>query len=240
MFCIFKKEVKNYLLNPLGYVFFTLFFFVSGLLFFLNVVKTEVLDFSGFFSSLFLIIIFSMPIITMGLFSDEFKLKTDKLLFTSLLGNFSIVFGKYFAALFIFFVAMLINLVYVLVCCFFTTVSFSLVFSCFVGSFLLAACLISIGLFVSCLTKNSVVAAFLSFGIFMFYSLVEDFYKYLPFKALQKLFALVSIMPKYNNFIMGVLNIKDILYFVSIIFMFFCLTNIMLFKKRWSWGYGKK
>ena len=234
MFCILKKEIKNYFLNPLGYVFLTLFFAVSALLFFLNVIKTEILDFSGFFGSLFLIIIFSMPIITMGLFSDEFKLKTDKLLFTGLVGNFSIVFGKYFAALTIFFVAMLINLVYILICCFFVTVNFSLIFSCFVGSFLLAAALISIGLFVSCLTENSVVSAFLSFGIFMFYTLVEDLYKFLPFKGLKKLLSVVSIMPKYNNFIMGILNIKDMLYFISIIFMFFCLTNIMLFKKRWS------
>lgn len=234
MCSIFKKEFKNYFSNPIGFVFLSIFFAISGVMFFLNVIKVGFADVSGFFSSLFLTIIFSTPILTMGLFSDEYRLYTDKLLFSAPVSNISIVFGKYFAAMLTYIIAVSVNFIYVLVISFFAKLQISLVVGCFVGTFLLGFSLISIGIFVSSLTKSSVIAAFGTFGIFMLFTFVGDVVKYIPINFLQKHMTGVSIMPRYNNFIMGILNISDIFYFISIIFEFLILTVIMLLKKRWS------
>lgn len=234
MFAIFKREVKSYFLNPVGYVFFSLFFSISGLMFFLNNIKIGVADVSGFFSSLFLICVFSIPIITMGVFSDEFKLNTEKLLFSCPLTNFSVVFGKFFSSLVVYLIALSINLIYVLVLSFFSNLQFSLILGCFLGIIFLGAALISIGVFVSSLTKNSVVSAFLTFAVFIFFTLIGEIGKNIPFVWLQKFLSSVVIMTRYNNFVMGIVNITDIFYFVSIVAVFLFSTIMLLLKKQWS------
>lgn len=234
MFAIFKRELKNYLLNPIGFIFIAIFFAMSGIMFFLNIVITGFANISGFFSSLFLTIIFSTPVLTMGVFSDEYKLNTDKLLFSCSIRDSSIVLGKYFAALVLYILAISINLVYVITILFFAKLQLSLIVGCFIGTIFLGFSLISIGVFVSSLTKSSVIAAFGTFGIFMSFTFMNDIAKYIPLKFLQKSLEAISIMPRYNNFIMGILNISDMFYFISLIFEFLILTVGILLKKRWS------
>ena len=234
MVAILKREIKNYFKNPVGYVFLGVFLAISGLLFFLNVVRIGVADFSNFFNAMFLTIIFSMPILTMGLFSDEYRFKTDRLLFSSPVGIFSIVAGKYLAACFLYFIASLINILYVLVVSFFANLQYSLIFSCLIGTVLIGFSLISIGIFVSCLTRNPVISAFGAFGIFILFIFVGELSSYIPFKWMKEVVNGLAIMTRYNNFVMGIINISDILYFISIIIVFSFLSIVMLLKKRWN------
>lgn len=234
MFSILKREIKNYFQNPIGYVFLGLFLAISGLLFFLNIIRFGYSDFSGFFSSLFLTIIFSMPILTMGLFSDEYRFKTDKLLFSSPVSIFSMVVGKYVAAIALYLIAVSVNLIYILVVSFFSKIQLSLVVGCMLGTILIGFSLIAIGIFVSSITRSPVISAFGTFGIFMLFIFIGDVGQYVPIKPIKNLLNGLIIMPRYSNFVMGILNISDIFYFLSIIVVFVFLTISMLLKKRWS------
>ena len=234
MISILKREIQNYFKNPIGYVFLSMFFAISGLLFFINIIRVGVADFTGFFSSLFLTIIFSMPVLTMGLFSDEYRFKTDRLLFSTPVSLFSIVFGKYVAAIVLYFFALSVNLIYIFVVSFFARLQLGLVVGCMFGTFFLGIALIAIGIFVSSITKNPVISAFGSFGIFIFLTFIGEISRYIPIKEVQNVLNAMIIMHRYNNFVMGILNISDILYFVSLVVVFISLTVTMLLKKRWS------
>lgn len=234
MLAILKREVKNYFKSPVGYVFLGIYLAISGLLFFLNVIRIGVVDFSNFFNAMFLTIIFSMPILTMGLLSDEYRFKTDRLLFSSPVGIFSIVIGKYLAACILYFIASLVNILYVLVISFFVNLQFGLIISCLIGTILIGFSLISIGVFVSCLTGNSVISAFGAFGIFILFIFIGEFSSYIPFKWMKDFVNGLVITTRYNNFVMGIVNISDILYFVSIVVIFSFLSIAMLLKKRWN------
>ena len=234
MGAVLKREINNYFKNPVGYVFFGVFLAISGLLFFLNIIRVGVADFSAFFNASFLTIIFSMPILTMGVFSDEYKFNTDKLLFSSPVKVFSVVLGKYLSAAILYFIACFVNVLYVFVVSFFTNLQIGLIIGCLVGTLLVGFALIAIGVFVSCLTKSSVVAAFGAFGIFMLFIFVGELSSYIPFKWMKDIIDGIAIMARYNNFVMGILSISDILYFISIVVVFLFLAIAMLLKKRWN------
>ena len=234
VWAIFKREIKNYLLNPIGYVFFSIFFAISGYLFYYTTFASSSSEISYFFSLLIFNLMFCVPVLTMGLFSEEYRLFTDRLLFSAPVSLASIVFGKYFCALAIYFVAIFISLIYMFVLSLFCVVSLSLLFSCFFGTFLMGAALIAVGIFVSTLSKNYVVSAFGTFGFIMLFIFIGRLGVHLPFFKLKEFFEGLAIMPRYNNFTYGILNIQDILYFLSVIFVFLFLSVSWLEKKRWS------
>jgi len=116
----------------------------------------------------------------MKIMSEETKNKTDQLLFTSPLKISDIVLGKYFAALAIFTISLLITVLYPLILSKFGTVSVSEIFTGYIGIFLLGATLISLGLFVSSLTENQVTSAVISFSVLLFIFLMDNIQRALP------------------------------------------------------------
>ncbi len=234
MFAVFKKEFKNYFFNPIGYIFMSIFFAISGILFFLNIVREGSANLGGFYSSLFLTIIFSMPILTMGLFSDEYRMYTDKLLFSCPIRPISVVLGKYISAIVVFLLSISITLIYILIISFFATISLNLIVGCLLGTILLGCSLISIGIFVSSLSKNLVISAFGTFAIFMFFTFINEISKYIPIEKIRNFLDGLAVLPRYNSFVIGVLKVTDILYFLSVNVIFIFLTVAVLLKKRWS------
>jgi len=116
----------------------------------------------------------------MKIMSEETKTKTDQLLFTAPIKITDIVLGKYFAALAIFSISLLITVLYPLILSTLGTISVSEIFTGYIGIFLLGATLISIGLFVSSLTENQVTSAVISFGVFLFIFLIDSIQQALP------------------------------------------------------------
>ena len=121
MAAIIKREISAYFLSAIGYIVLAAFYIFGGFYFYMSVLMSNTTDLSYTFSSLFVIMIFVIPILTMRLFSEEKKQKTDQVLLTAPVSLTSIVLGKYFAALIMYLFCILITLVYAVIISFFNT-----------------------------------------------------------------------------------------------------------------------
>ena len=117
MAAIYKREMHSYLTSAVGYVFLAVFFAISGYYFFATSLVSNSTDLSYVFSNLFSIAIFLVPLLTMKLFSEERKQRTEQLLFTAPVRFTGVVLGKFFASLTMYLLGMSVTLVYFLVMC---------------------------------------------------------------------------------------------------------------------------
>jgi ABC-2 type transport system permease protein len=180
MIPIIKKELKSYFLSPIGYIFMGFFLLISGFFFVgINLVSGSsnyniMLDNISF---LFMILV---PILTMRIFAEEFRQKTDQLLLTSPLSTTNIIVGKYLAAVVVFLLTLLITCCYPIIMSFGGLIPIPLIVGGYIGFLLLGSCFIAVGLFVSSLTENQVVSAVISFVILLFIQLLEPFKQIIP------------------------------------------------------------
>lgn len=234
MIAILKRELGAYFVSPIGYVFLAVFFFFSGLYFFLSTLAYNSTNLSGVFSSLFTISMFIVPILTMKLLSEDKKLKTDQVLLTAPVNLYGLVFGKFLSALVMFTVGISITIVYALVLSAFASVEWAVVFGNFVGIFVLGAALISIGLFISSLTESQVIAAVGGFAVMMLLMLLDGFGSSISNEFLRNIVEQLSFFNRYKDFTMGIFNIPNLLFFISIAVIFNFLTARVLEKRRWG------
>ena len=240
MFSIIKKELHQFFSSLTGYITIILFLLVNGL--FLFVLKdSNLFDFGyatldKFFELAPWIFLFLIPALTMRTLSDEFKTGTFEILQTRPLTNWQIVSGKYLAIITIIIFVLLPTLLYV-----YTIKSLSVTDSIdsggitgsYFGLFFLAAVFAAIGLFCSSLTNNAAIG----FLISAFASLII----YFGFDAISKLPAfqgtadyyieMLGIDFHYQSISRGVVDTRDIIYFLSVIYLFLLLTVRNLHKK---------
>ena len=181
MWGVLLKEFRAYFRTMIAFVFMGFFLLLSGLLFTLtNLSHPGTSDYTVTLSNLVFIFLFLIPILTMRLFAEESRHKTDQLLLTSPVSLTRVVVGKYLAALGILLLTLLATLVYPLLLARVGLVVTSEILGGYLGCFLLGACFIAIGLFVSALTENLVIAAVVTFSILLFVWVIEFMYGVLP------------------------------------------------------------
>ncbi|MCB2305363.1 ABC transporter permease [Clostridium estertheticum] len=194
MLAVFLKELRSYFTSAIGYIFIGTFLLITGIFFTMYNLLAASPTYNSTLQSLITIFLFIIPILTMKIISEETKTKTDQLLFTSPLKIRDIILGKYFAAVAIFTISLLITVLYPLILSMFGTVSPSEIFTGYIGMFLLGATLISIGLFVSSLTENQVTSAVISFGVLLFIFLIDSIEQALPSTRISSMiFVLVMV-----------------------------------------------
>lgn len=159
MRAIYKKELRAYFMQMIGYVFLALFLMLFGIFFSLVNVRGADGNFQLVLSSMSIFLVILMPILTMRLFSEEARQKTDQLLFTSPLTITAIVLGKFFAALSLFLLGLVITVVFPVLLMGFGEIPFSQIAGAYVGFFLLGAACIAVGVFISVITENQIIAA---------------------------------------------------------------------------------
>jgi ABC-2 type transport system permease protein len=234
MAAIIKREISAYFLSAIGYIVLAAFYIFGGFYFYMSVLMSNTTDLSYTFSSLFVIMIFVIPILTMRLFSEEKKQKTDQVLLTAPVSLTSIVLGKYFAALIMYLFCILITLVYAVIISFFNTPDWITVLGNFLGIFLLGAALIAIGMFLSSITENQIVAAIggIVVGVLMLF--MDSIAQAISVEFISNILKKISFMSYYNNFTLGVVSLKDIVFFLSVCVLFIFFTIRVFEKKRWS------
>lgn len=236
MQAIFTRELQAYFKSPLGYIFLTIFFYFGGQ--FLSIqLLMQLNQISLIYSNLFTIILFTMPILTMRLMSEDKRLKTDQALLTAPVSLQGIVWGKFLAAFTLFTIAISITVVYfVVISSMATTVQYSMFFGNLIGTLLLGGALISIGLFISSLTESQMVAAILSFATMFMIMMLDSFVSTLSKQSeiMGKIVSNLSFMTRYKDFTSGILNLSHIVFFVSVIAVFNFLTVRFLEKRRWG------
>ncbi len=233
MGAIMRREFNAYFTSAIGYIFIAVFFFFSGM-FFSQMFAAGYTDMSYLFSSLFSIVMFMVPILTMRLMSEDKKIKTDQALLTAPVNLVGVVLGKFFAAAAMFLVTISITIVQSLVMAAMTSIAWNIVFCNFAGLFLVGCAMISIGMFISSLTENQVIAAVGAFAAALALTFIDSLIPNIKIGFLKEFVTGASFNDRYAAFQYGILDFSNIIFFVSIIAIFVFLTVRTLEKKRWS------
>lgn len=234
MFAIFKRELKAYFTSPLGYVFLAIFYAFSGLFFYIFSLSVGSTDISSVFLMMFIVLMVFVPLLTMRLLSEDKKQKTDQLILTAPVSLLSIVMGKFLAAYAIFAIGVAVMPVYGFVMSTFATVSWLPIWGNTVGLLLLGGIFVSIGLFISSLTENQMIAAIGGFFINLMILLMNTLKSALPNGFLQDVLSSISVYSRYSEITNGVFSLSSLIFFVSVIFIFLFLTVRVLEKRRWA------
>lgn len=235
MGAIFKRELRSYFTSALGYIFLAVMWLASGYFFF-YMMTFSISYIEYVFTSLFSIVMIIIPILTMRLMSEDKKIKTDQLLFTSPVNTSGIVWGKYCAAMVMFLIGIAMTLVFVVILATFTVPNWNIFLGNFLAILLFGGALISIGLFVSSLTENQMVAAIVSYAVILFISMFDSIAQMVPanLSFIKSIITELSFQGRYNDLITGLLDISHVIFFISVIVVFNFLTVRLLDKKRWS------
>ncbi|GHU73849.1 ABC transporter permease [Clostridia bacterium] len=243
MVAVWKRELVSYFMTPIGYVFVGFFLLVSGILFTFNNLMSGSGDVAAMLSSFSMIPIFLAPILTMRLFSEERKNKSEQLLLTSPLSLTSIVAGKFLSALTVWFLTLVGTWLYVLIIASYSvnqygmsTVYWGEIISAYIGFFLMGGCFIAVGTLISALTENQVSAAVISIGINFLIWVVDSVIYVVPVQFISTILQWFSLYQRYDPFSRAQLGFSGILYFLSFMCVFLFLTIRVIDKRRWSEG----
>ncbi|MCD7730716.1 MAG: ABC transporter permease [Oscillospiraceae bacterium] len=235
MGAIFRREMKAYFTSPIAYIFITAFYLYTGNYFVNYNMGYGSTDLSYAFSSAFTIMMILLPLLTMRLFTEEKKQRTDQCLLTAPVSLGGIVFGKFMSAVCVFLCAMAIYVPYVIVLYALAgTVEWATIIGTMIALLLLGAAFISIGVFVSTLTESQVVAAIISFVIIMFFYMLDLLAASVSNEVISGIMSSLGFYTKYTEFTSGIFNVESIVFFVSTIFVFNFLAVRVLEKRRWA------
>ena len=241
MLAIWKREVQNYFLTPIGYVFMGVFLLCGGVFFFLSNIASSSSSLETLFGNMIYLFMLVMPILTMRLLSEEKRTKSDQLLLTSPLSITQIVVGKFLAAATVLFATMVVMLIYVVIICCYSTPYPGMIVSNYLGFFLVGCCYVSIGVLMSALTENQVSAAVLTFGANLLLQILESLSSSLTiptlgFINLNTVLSWMSLYKRYYDFTAGILSFANVLYYISFCFVILFLAVRVIDKRRWSEG----
>lgn len=235
MRAIYKRELKNYLNNPMGYVFlgiFTLMF--SGIFCYTNLYLYTSSDISHTFSIMIYLMMVLMPLLTMRLISEEKAEKTDQLLLCAPVSALDIVYGKFLAAMTLIGVALLFTVPHLVILSIQGNPQIGTTLLSYFGFFIYSAVYAAIGIFISSLTENQVISAVFSFAVFIGMIAVEIFVvPTIQNPALYAVLGSISFATRYLDFSLGILNISSLVYYISIAALFNYFTVRVIEKRRW-------
>lgn len=234
MGAILKRELGAFFNSAIAYVVMAVFFFFSGVFFYGVCLSSDSANLSYVYSNMFVIILFLTPIITMKSFSEEKRQKTDQALLTSPSNLFQIVMGKFLGAFILYAICCVIFIVYALVISFFTTPDWAVILCTTIGVLLLGGTLIAIDIFISSLTESQVISAVAGFAVGIVIYMMDFLISYIPFDWLSSALEGINFLNYYKNFTYGILNLSDVVFFLSISGLFIFLTIRVFEKKRWS------
>ena len=239
MLAIYRREMGAFFTSGVAYVFLAVFWLVSGIFFYNGVIASGLADTSSMFSSMFYIVMFLIPVLTMKLLSEEKKNKTDQGLLTAPISLWDVVLGKYFAALTLFVIAESVIFIYAFIINYLGDVVWSTLLGNYFAMLFLGAAFIAVGLFISSLTENQMASAVVSlvaiFVIYLSEMLVSDFEngKFIK-KAIYKVVSSFAFYSRYIEFTRGVFSLPSVVFFISAAFLFNFFTVKVLEKRRWS------
>lgn len=232
MRAVLKKELKQFFHSMAGYVFLAIFLLLGGYYFTVGNLLSGNGDIRIFFSSIITIVMFLIPMLTMRSFSEERKMRTDQLLMASPISFFKIVIGKYLAVLTVFMAGMAVTLSYVVILAVFGQFDVMVVVGNYVGMLVAASAFIAIGLFLSALTENQVVAGVLSYSILMGLWLVGMVGGFMAKGPLRTVVGYLSLSNQFREFAMGIFSASSVVYYLSLTLLFLFLTTLLLEARR--------
>lgn len=220
---ILKRELAAYFASPVAYIVTGLFLIVSGVFFFMTFFLANRAELRNFFSLLPITLSFFIPALTMRMLAEEKRSGSIETLLTLPVTAFDVTLGKFLAACISGATLLVPTLAYVVTCCIFGAPDAGPIIGGYFGALFLIAAFSAIGLFATSLTKNQIIAFFIACPICLAFSLLGGFLVFLP----SWLVNFCSYFSAYSHFVSisrGIIDTRDLIYFVSLTAIFFALT----------------
>ena len=248
MFAIYKKELRSYFINAIGYVYVGVFLAASALMLCLTTLKQASYDTSSYFQLLLYSFIILIPLLTMKLFSEEKKLRTEQLLLTAPVTIWGMTLGKFFSAFTIFFGSLLASCINLFPLYSYANQeraaaeysvihigpSSARVIGCLIGITLIGAAFIAIGMFVSSLTENQLASAVITISIILVMLLLASINSQIDSYAVRVVIDWFCVLSRFAAFTNGYIDYAAIIYYISITGVFLLLTVRVYDKRRWG------
>lgn len=229
---IFLKELRSYFNSPVAYIVMVVFLAMLGWFFTNNLFLANLSTMRVVFNMTPFLLLFFAPAITMRLISEEKKSGTLELLLTKPVQEYEIVTGKFFAAWSLFLLSLAPTFAYYLTVALLGSLDIGPVIGGYLGLFFVGAVFIAVSVFGSSLSENQVVAFIVSFLIVFVLFILDKVLFYMP-AAIASILEYLSIEYHFSNIERGVIDTRDIIYYVSMIIVALSLGTIMVQKRRW-------
>jgi len=243
MFALIKKEISSFLHSLIGYIVICVFLAANGLILWMLPNSFNILDYGyatldGLFILAPFVFLFLLPAISMRSFAEEINTGTIELLMTKPITEMQIIFAKYISGIVILIFSLLPTLVY-----FYSIyhladpvgkLDFGGIYGSYIGLLLLGCSFLAIGIFASSISKNQIISFVVALFLTAFMYLGFEFIFSLGiFKSNELLIKSIGISEHYTSMSRGVIDSRDLLYFLSLITMFLMLTRLALEKRKW-------
>ena len=232
---VYKRELRSYFNSPIAYIFIVVFLLVASWLFFRGYFLYGQADLRPFFNLLPWIFLFFVPAVSMRLWAEERKLGTAELLLTLPARDNEIILGKFLAGLTLITITVLLEFPLFLLTAYLGDVDVGPVIGGLVGSLLLGGAYLAIGLFLSSLTENQIVAFILGvvvcFGLFI---VGENLVLVTAPSSVAPLLRYLGLGAHFSSIGRGVIDSRDILYYLSVIVFFLYLNQLAVAGRRWA------
>jgi len=249
---IAQKELKSYFASPIAYIVIGLWALLYGYFFaaILHFFVQQSLQMNQFgmqgpqsmnvnqqlirplLQNVLILILFLMPMVTMRAYSEEKRSGTIELLLTSPITDFQIILGKFFGAMALYGVMLAVTLIHLALLFVYGTPEWKPILTAYIGLLLMGGCFISLGLLISSLTKNQVVAGFMTFAVFLVLWIVDWFGESLGPTG-QDILSRLSITQNLDDFTKGMIDTTHLAYYLSFIAFGLFLTAKSVDSERW-------
>jgi ABC-2 type transport system permease protein len=228
---IFIKEFKDYFVSPIAYIVISIFLLVAGWFFFTTFFIYDQASLRNFFALLPIIFSFVIPAITMRLFAEEISVGSYEILLTLPVRSRDIILGKFFSAVAFVAVMLIPTLLYPVSISFLGTLDWGPVAGGYIGALLLSAAFSAIGLFASSLTRNQIIAFIIGVAICFALTIIDKMLFFFP----QYILCFIENIGAdfhFKNIAKGIIDSRDVIYFLSLSFIGLYCSNITLQNKK--------
>ncbi len=248
---ITRKELKSYFSSPIAYAIIAVFLVLVGFFFYSLIwwfnsqsmqmaqnpyyyqqININQMVFSPLFHNISIILLLVLPILTMRLFSEEKKIGTDELLYTSPITINQIILGKYLASLIVLALMLALTGILSLFTFFYGNPEVVPLLDGYLGLFLIGAAFIAVGIFFSSLTENQIVSAVLTFGALLLFWILS-WASYSAGGMWKDVLNYLSFFQHFDNMTQGILDTTDVVYYASFAFFGLFLTHSVIQSRRW-------
>ena len=231
-FVIMKRELRSYFSGPIGYIVTGLFLIINGLLFFAAFFLQNRADLRNYFSMLPMMLSFFIPAITMRVFAEEKRVGSIETLMTLPVSEVQVVTGKYLAVFIEALIMIAPTIFYAITAEIFGSPDYGPIIGGYAGAIFICAAYTAIGLFSSSITKNQIIAFAVAMAVCLALTFMDSFLVFLP-GGIVKLFSFISASIHFDAIAKGIVDTRDVLYFISLTALFIvCTVRIEQKNKR--------
>ena len=231
---IYLKELRSYFNGPMAYIFLVIFSLVTGYFFSNTFFIFGQSDMRALFQIVPLVYLFFIPAITMGIISKEKNIGTMEVICTLPIKDFEFAIGKYLAILSLLLVGLLLtSIMFFNLVAVGTNIDYGAIFTGYLGLFLAGSVYASMGLFASSLTDNQVVGFIIAIFFVLIFFLIDKLLIFMP-NAISGTMQYLSIDYHLSNISRGILDTRNLIYFLSMIGLFILLTIESLSTRKWD------